>query len=272
MKFQPLLDHWQKPPDAGDPMGVIATTFTLDGEFFERSCLARYLAVESVAEGTGSVEDLVASLEMEESLRRHGLLRPQRAGQALDAAVGRSALPRSGTGLLHSKVAILMWERATRVIIGSANLTPAGYRHQLELAMAVDLGTTCLLPVPVLEALADEIETYVDLVPGLTEGTPARGRAVARLATFRERVARQSRVATTVKVAFAPSNRETGPLDTFEQVWSGNRPLGAVHLSPFWDSRDPALLRRVADLLTGHPAKERWHDVAVVLSLCVRLG
>ena len=30
MKLTPLLDHWQKPANAGDPLAVLATTFTLE--------------------------------------------------------------------------------------------------------------------------------------------------------------------------------------------------------------------------------------------------
>lgn len=72
MMLRPLLDLWQKPEDAGDPVAVLATTFTLGADFFEQSCLARFLAVESVDEGTGSVDDLIARLELEESLRACG--------------------------------------------------------------------------------------------------------------------------------------------------------------------------------------------------------
>ena len=62
MKPTPLLDFWQKPTGAGEPVAVIATTFALEPDFFERNCLARFLEVSSVDEDTGSVDDVVASV------------------------------------------------------------------------------------------------------------------------------------------------------------------------------------------------------------------
>lgn len=267
MKLTPLLDHWQKPQDAGDPVGVIATTFTLDPEFFEQTCLARFLAVESVDEGTGSVDDLVARLELEESLRAPAVTvladwSQQGERSTLRWDVLHCQVP--GGGLLHAKVAILLWERATRVIIGSANLTEAGYRRQIELAMAADLGPHCILPPDVMRQLADEVESYLDLVPGLSGDVPARRQAVRTLALFRERVGAQPRITSDVKVSFAPTNAESGPFDALEQAWSGSRPLQATHLSPFWDSGDSAVLQHVAGLLSGRPKEDRWQDVAVV--------
>lgn len=267
MKLTPLLDYWQKPEDAGDPVAVFATTFTLDSAFFEQSCLAQFLAVASVDEGTGSADDLVARLELEESLR----------APAVTVLADRSASGERSTlrwdvlqchvpnnGLLHSKVAILIWERATRVIVGSANLTPAGYRRQIELALAADLGPQCILPPAVMLQLAEELESYLDLVPGLSADVPARLQAMRTLGLFRERVANQSPVTTDVKVAFAPTNAELSPFDTFEPAWVGARPLWATQLSPFWDTDDPLALRRVADLLSGRPKDDRWHEIAVV--------
>lgn len=267
MKLTPLLDHWQKPANAGDPLAALATTFTLDPDFFERSCLARFLAVESVDEGSGSVDDLVARLELEESLRAPAVtVIADRSAQGERSTLRWDALhcqvPRRG--LLHSKVAILLWENATRVIVGSANLTPAGYRQQIELALAADLGPRCVLSAAVLTALADELSRYLDLVPGLTVDVPARQQVDRTLALFRERASRQPHVQTSLKVAFAPTNDEVGPLDALEEAWSGARPLRATHLSPFWDADDPNVLRSVADLLTGRPKEERCQDVAVV--------
>ncbi|CCH78212.1 hypothetical protein BN12_2620027 [Nostocoides japonicum T1-X7] len=267
MTLTPLLDHWQKPANAGDPVAVVATTFTLEPDFFERSCLARFLAVESVDEGTGSVDDLVARLELEESLRAPTVtVLADRSAQSERSTLRWDVLhcqvPRRG--LLHSKVAVLLWENATRVIIGSANLTPAGYRHQIEIALAADLGPHCILPRAVLAGLADELASYLRLVPGLTADVPARQHVEQTLETFRERVAKQSRASTRLKVAFAPTNANSGPLDVLEDAWSGARPLRATHLSPFWDTEDRTVLESVATLLTGRPRRERRQETAVV--------
>ena len=267
MKPRPLLDLWQKPDGAGDPLGVFATTFTLDPDFFERNCLARFLAVESVDEGTGSADDLVAQLELEE-----GLIAPMVAVLAdRSAQAERSTLRwdllhcQVGGGLLHSKVAILLWEHATRVIVGSANLTPAGYRRNIELAMVADLGPACLLPREVLEAVADELESYLSLVPGLDATVPANQQAVGILRLFRSRAASQRPVRSALSVALAPTNPTTQPLDRLADVWKGAQPLGATHVSPFWDATDSTVLKTVGAMLTGRPAADRWHGVAVTI-------
>lgn len=266
-KTSPLLDHWQAPPGAGEPVGVIATTFTIEPDFFERNCLARFLAVESVDEDTGSVDDLVARLELEEGLRSTTVtVLADRHTQAERSSLRWDVLHcQVDGGLLHSKVVVLLWERATRVMVGSANLTEAGYRRNIEMALAADLGLNCLFPPNVLQSIADELQSYLALVPGLTDGVPARQRAIALIDEFRSRIAAQPSTSSSVTVAIAPTNETTRPLDSFESVWNGNRPLGATHVSAFWDSTSPTVLTTVRKLLTGLPLSARHHDVAVAL-------
>ncbi|MGV9736794.1 hypothetical protein ACWDT5_22165 [Rhodococcus aetherivorans] len=266
-KTSPLLDHWQTPTGAGEPVAVIATTFTLEPDFFERNCLARFLAVESVDEDTGSVDDLVARLELEEGLRSTTVtVLADRHTQSERSSLRWDVLHcHVDGGLLHSKVVVLLWEHATRVVIGSANLTDAGYRRNIEMALAADLGPRCLFPANVLQSLADELQSYLELVPGLTGDVPARQRAVALIDEFRGRIAAQSSTSSSVAVAIAPTNTAVRPLDAFESVWRGSRPLRATHVSAYWDSTSPTVLTTVRELLTGRPPSARHHDVAVVL-------
>lgn len=156
MKPSALLDFWDRPEGAGEPVALLATTFALEPEFFERDCLARFLAVSSVEEESGSIDDTVARLELEERLRVPSItVLADRSTRAERSSFHWDLLHcHVRTGLLHAKVAVLLWENATRVILGSANLTSAGYRRQIELAMAADLGPGCLLPGPVLSGLA----------------------------------------------------------------------------------------------------------------------
>ena len=170
MKPTPLLDFWQKPAEAGAPVALFATTFALDPDFFEQNCLARFLEVSSVDEDNGSIDDIVAHVELQE------LLQTTRVTVLADrsAPVQRTSLLwdllscKVDGGLLHAKVSVLIWEKATRVILGSANLTAAGYRRQIELSLAADLGPQCLFPVDVLTQLARELESYLDLFPART--------------------------------------------------------------------------------------------------------
>jgi hypothetical protein len=268
MKPTPLLDFWHKPAKAGDPVALLATTFALEPAFFEKNCLARFLEVSSVDEETGSIEDIVATVEL------HDLLQKARVTVLADrsAPVQRSSLLwdllscHVDGGLLHAKVAVLLWDNATRVILGSPNLTAAGYRRQIELALAADLGPECLFPTDVLNAIANELDSYLMLVPGLDANTSAFKRAASTVALFRQRIVQQPTERTEVRVAFAPTNATARPLDQMGAVWSGPQALRATHLSPYWDSTDTAALAAARKLLTGRPASERLQSVAIVLS------
>lgn len=92
MKPTPLLDFWQKPAEAGEPVALLATTFALEPEFFEQSCLARFLEVSSVNEETGSVDDIVAAVELHESLQkaRATLIKSRLAGWSGGGAAAAS--------------------------------------------------------------------------------------------------------------------------------------------------------------------------------------
>ncbi len=267
MNPTPLLDFWQKPANAGDPVAMVATTFAFEPDFFEQNCLARFLEVSSVNEDTGTIDDIVASVEL------HELLQNTRVMVLADrsAPVQRTSLLwdmlscQVSGGLLHAKVTVLLWENATRVILGSANLTAAGYRRQIELGLAADLGPGCLFPPDVLYEIADELESYLRLVPGYDAGAAVFTRALSTLRLLRQRIAQQPAQQLAVRVAFAPTNTMAGPLDRLNAVWSGPQPLCATHLSPFWDSKDPTALAATRKRLTGRPAHERSQQVAVVL-------
>ena len=110
MNPTPLLDFWQKPAKAGDPLAVLATTFALEPDFFEQNCLARFLEVSSVDESSGSVEDIVAQVEMQEMLQTASVT----VLADRSAPVQRTSLLwdilgcEVQGGLLHAKVAVLI--------------------------------------------------------------------------------------------------------------------------------------------------------------------
>ncbi|MDI9895997.1 hypothetical protein QM797_14825 [Rhodococcus sp. IEGM 1381] len=158
-------------------------------------------------------------------------------------------------GLLHAKVAVLLWENSARFILGSANLTPAGYRNQVEIALAIDIDDACDVPTPVLQSLVTEFRRLVELLPA-SAGQP-RQRALDTVNTLDARVrslAGNRPINKNIKLAVAPSRPGTSPLDRLDTVWSGEKPSRATVLSPFWDKADPApAITRIGDLLTGQP-------------------
>ena len=58
-----MLDLWQPPEGAGDPVGCVATTYTFHPGLFDEQCLARFLEIESEPDR----EDLAFLLEWESS-------------------------------------------------------------------------------------------------------------------------------------------------------------------------------------------------------------
>lgn len=268
MKPTPLLDFWQKPAGAGAPVALLATTFALEPDFFEQNCLARFLEVSSVDEDTGSIDDIVACVELHEVMQNT----PVTVLADRSAPVQRASLLwdllscKVDNGLLHAKVSVLLWENATRVILGSANLTSAGYRRQIELGLSADLGPGCLFPSDVLKKLAAELESYLHLVPGYNREAAVFKRAASTLKMFKERIPEKSTDRMGVRVAFAPTNTVADPLSRLSDVWGGSKPLYAKHLSPFWDSKDTTVLVATRKLLTGRPAADRLQSVAVVLN------
>lgn len=267
MKPTPLLDFWQKPSDAGEPVALFATTFALEPDFFEQSCLARFLEVSSVNEGTGSVEDIVASVELHELLQKTRVtVLADRSAPAQRTSLLWDLLGCKVDGaLLHSKVTVLLWENATRVILGSMNLTSAGYRRQIELGLAADLGDNCLFPPDVLRGIERELGSYLQLVPGYDQKLPVFARARETLTLLSKRIDLSGDDKTQLRVAFAPTNLTQKPLDHFGQVWSGKPPRRSTHLSPYWDKKDLTVLKAVQKLLAVKAVDDPSQRVAVVI-------
>ena len=128
-----MLSLWEPPARAGAPVGVLATTFTLDTALFEEECLARFAGVQSDPGRDGALY----RIEREEKL-----------ASLLCAAVvadvhhcgGRRSLrwdllaSRPASGVMHAKISLLVWNDLVRVIVASANLTSEGSRRSQECA------------------------------------------------------------------------------------------------------------------------------------------
>ncbi len=143
-----LIDHYLPPGEGFVLESLVATTYQIDFEFFEEELLAAALGVRS------SVSRLKAfRSELERKLQKvevsvlydlGGCDRLARLSPRIDAipVVARK---------LHSKISLLMWvredradgappDRRMRLIVGSANLTRQGFRHNYECVVSVDYG------------------------------------------------------------------------------------------------------------------------------------
>ncbi len=144
-----LLDAWSPPADAGEPIAVLATSFTFSAPFFEEHCVARFLRLESdPSDGSAYL------IEREEKLAQT---------ECVAAMVDRQhcrgtrnlrwdLLPAHVPGaVLHAKVALMHWSRRVRLLVTSANLTEDGYRRNLEVFGVVDFYPGSPAPRAVLE-------------------------------------------------------------------------------------------------------------------------
>src|SRR4051812_25234326 len=130
-----LLDHWSPPDGAGAAVACLATSYTFEADFVAEECLSRFLSLANAPSEGDRISSIVTLLEEEERLSE----------AQVSVLVDRSTPVEKRNlrwdvlqvhvpgGLLHAKVALLMWENAARVILGSANLTTAGYRKQVEI-------------------------------------------------------------------------------------------------------------------------------------------
>ena len=125
-----LLEAWEPPPNAGEPIGLITSSFNFDPGFFEEELVGRFLCVESspadarpylVERETRLGEVPVVVL----ADRRHVARTKTLAWDLLGVPVVNGCCQ-------HAKVSVLAWKRAIRLIVGSANLTEAAYRSNLE--------------------------------------------------------------------------------------------------------------------------------------------
>jgi hypothetical protein len=256
-----LLDYWSPSDDAGAPVACLATTFTFEAEFFAQDCLSRFLSLSTVAGEGDKISSIVAVLEEEDRLSETQVsVLVDRSSPSEKRNLRWDVLPVAVPGgLLHAKVAALLWERSARIVLGSANLTSAGYRRQVELALTIDLDETCRVPRSVLNDLVTEFRHLVGLVPGSTSGP--KGRALATIDLLGARVEALDLPITAgrdLRLAVAPARPGMSPLDRLPDVWRGGQPLRATMLSPFWDDNVPApAVEAVRGLLTGRPANRR---------------
>jgi phosphatidylserine/phosphatidylglycerophosphate/cardiolipin synthase-like enzyme len=263
-----LLEAWEPPSDAGHPLACVATSFTFDADFFETECIGRFLGLSWQREAGTDVEQLASLLEQE------GALRSARVTALVDRSVNPEKRSLSWDvlpvgirgGLLHAKVALLGWENAVRIVVGSANLTPAGYREQVEAAVVMDVAKGCQIPFSLVEQTLRAVRALIARANGSVDEPGAKQRAEESLEIITRQVRdsalpeygrrRSPRVAVTLSAPGQPA------LKALDEVWAKRGPpRTATILSPFFDSEpgQDSATRVVVDRMarTG-PARLRF--------------
>ena len=165
-----LLSAWEPPFSAGAPVGVLATTFTLDTAHFEEECLARFAGVQSDAVRDGALY----LIEREEKLSS---LMCAAVVADIHHCKGRRSLrwnllaARPKSGVMHAKISLLAWQEHVRIIIGSGNLTQEGYRRNQECFTLLDFDLKIAD-----RGLLDPLLVYLRELLNLTQ-SPARKHA-----------------------------------------------------------------------------------------------
>jgi phosphatidylserine/phosphatidylglycerophosphate/cardiolipin synthase-like enzyme len=237
-----LLDLWLPPDGAGRALGCLATTFTFDAEFFEQQCVGRFLGLDTRPGEAAS--DIGFLIEREEKLAETPVsVIAERRLNPDSRSLRWDILPVGGpTGVMHAKVAVLVWEHVVRLIISSANLSEQAFRRSLELAVAFDAHADAELPQSVFEEILGAVERIIRMAPASRNAGGPRPRALEILARARDRLVsfdlpqRPARGTPRIAVVMPRTGEDalTGALRT----WSGGPPRWGTVMSPYFDVTD----------------------------------
>lgn len=235
-----LLDYWLPPEGAGQPLGCVATTFSFDADFFEQQCIGRFVGLDT--RPGEAQDDLGYLIELEEKLSEAQVsvladrsLNPDKRSLRWDVAPVAV-----GTGVMHAKISLLVWQRAVRVIVGSANLTEPAYRSSLELALAFDAQDGSEISREVFEELIDAADSVVARLPRNGGELGPRARATSTIELSRQRLLEfdmpQQRRRGDPRIAVVSPSGGADAVDGLLRVWSGGPPARATVMSPFFDA------------------------------------
>lgn len=235
-----MLDLWDPPAAAGDPIACVAATFAFEPDFFNDQCIGRFLRLDW-RQGEG--DDLAYLIAQEERLAEANVsVLVDRSFSAEGRSLRWDLLPIAVSGgVMHAKVVLLLWEHHLRCVVGSANITRAGYREQVETATVLEAYDGSNVPRPVFHDLIREVARVADLAPvdGGDQGPHRRcDESLERMRAFISGVDvpdRSRRGDPTVVIV--PARPGTPALPALAAAIGGT-PRRATVLSPFFDKDD----------------------------------
>lgn len=255
-----LLEAWRPPDHAGVPLACLATTFTFDGAVFEEECLARFLDIQGAPEESG-VAYLIEREEKMAAVTAAVLVDAQhaRGTRYLRWDLLTARLPRVGAAnsILHAKVWLLVWEKAVRLVVGSANLTRQGLRLNHEIFGVLDYREGRPGPANALVTLLGFMRTAA----GWAAAGPARQRWLdaVDLAGLKATPWATDRTLDGIGIhALVTQPSSENMLSQLRELLPGAAPDYAEVLSPFFDPPSTA----------NAPARELWKLMARDAEVC----
>jgi hypothetical protein len=249
-----LLDAWTPPPDAGEPLGCVATSFTFSSVFFEEECLGRFVRLETDAAEDGAAF-LVEREEKFSQLVCASALVDQRHARGLRSLRWDLLAARLPAGILHAKISLLLWTNTARILVASANLTEDGYRRNHEVFGVLDYFPGGSAPLDVLRDLIEFLENAAAYVDPNADTPDA---AITRWQAFLNRVRTATNEWGSVEFPRGGAPRVhailTGPnrgsvFDGVKTAWRESTPPEKVWIvSPFFDPPEAP----------NAPAQEIW--------------
>jgi hypothetical protein len=231
-----LIDYYLPPGEGFVLESLVASTYQVDFEFFEEELIAAAVGVRSplsrVRAFRSELERKLQKTEVSVLYDLGGCERLARLSPRIDAipVVARK---------LHSKISLLMWvrenaasgappDRRMRLIVGSANLTRQGFRHNYECVVPVDFGGKSTSPRSLLT-------TAIGLVQQISAGSQAP-QLQRQLAAFSTQAALLPEGETTPDdpVALVAADEVVPTIRATWAALSNKAPETVTIVSPFW--------------------------------------
>lgn len=231
-----LLVHLAPDPKNVRIVGLLTTTYDLQPEFFDGEFLPTVLGIQTLDDRSWN-----ARLKMERELAG------TRAAIAVMAAARYRGRPRSlrvdlhaiaprHVGVQHAKITLVEQERAIRLLVGSANLTEAGYRRNREVAAALEATQQAPDHAPIiLGALRQMPARLHERIAGHENGRNWLASLMARLDEW-------TRGATVdPSLRFLWGGEGAALWEQFIGLWESTTRIQTVQMvSPFWSDEDGA--------------------------------
>lgn len=249
----PLAHYWGPPAGrigagAGKATDCLATTYEFDAGFFESELLPRFLGLRF--DQTGNEPTFLVEREDALSEASVAVLVDQSRFDPKQTTMRWQQLPvRVPGGILHAKIAVLAWEHFARVIVGSANLNPSGYRRNRELFAALDFWNDPeSVPLGLLDDVLDVLQlalTWTRAAPGVQERVSKsidHVRDTARKWTDAPKVftpRQRPRISLAVTRPAADRSPARSAIDEVLSAWGNRRALSVCVVSPFVGQHQP---------------------------------